>query len=668
MLQNLFTGVSSMIFGGQSRQYQLNNYTLIEDQLLAEGGYGYVYQVHELNNPQQKYALKRIKILDGKLSKMVKMEVKVWSKLGSHPNIVKYIDSQILENSDGSKDMLILSELCTNGTLVDYIEKKDNVLLEIEIISIMKQVVQGVKHMHLKGIAHRDLKIENIMFGSEGIAMLLDFGSASSDFLDLKTATKLEISKAMESYEKFTTLTYRPPEMMDQYAEHTVDLKVDIWMLGCILYTICFARHPFQDAQKLAILNAHYNMISDEPKYEHISEKMKDLIRLLLTPNPAKRPSIWDLELLLEQFDKLPSIDLNEEAQQVKLRHLANEETTKKRHFSIQNQQKPQNPLPSQSAGIQPKINQAQLEKQDSTEMQFEWPNNIEQELSKNTFSTQDTQYNWDADWSKDYQNQITQTQTNTQVNLNPFDEFIDEKQLQNKLSDLQESAQNVNQQQNQQQVSYNPFDFINSMLSNITDKFEKPKQEEGNDHTQKHESWFESLTSNRIKKDNETQNGKIKLKKFQDSNGDSWASWNPDQNQDNNNNKFDDQEDSTKIVINEDDYDDQEEMKLDQIASASKLKRKSMSHQQKREKDLESLEDLNDDEEKTSQNMFDQISALKNQKRKIPNQSRKSKSDKFSARGWCSNLNTSSQRDRQNICTRTSDIITKFREFMQNS
>lgn len=104
----------------------------------------------------------------------------------------------------------------------------------------------------------------------------------------------------MESFEKFTTITYRPPEMMDLYAEHTIDTKVDIWMLGCILYAICFARHPFQDASKLSILNAHYNMVIDEPKYEHISEKMKDLIRLILTPSPAKRPTIWELEILFE--------------------------------------------------------------------------------------------------------------------------------------------------------------------------------------------------------------------------------------------------------------------------------------------------------------------------------------------------------------------------------
>jgi len=62
----------------------------------------------------------------------------------------------------------------------------------------------------------------------------------------------------MEMFEKYTTMMYRPPEMIDQYLKYPVNFQSDIWMLGCILYTMCFAKHPFFEAQKLAIINAHY--------------------------------------------------------------------------------------------------------------------------------------------------------------------------------------------------------------------------------------------------------------------------------------------------------------------------------------------------------------------------------------------------------------------------
>jgi AP2-associated kinase len=175
--------------------------------------------------------------------------------------------------------------------------------------------------MHTLGIAHRDIKVENILVHSDGTFKLADFGSASADVLDFASASKSQISKAMEQYEKYTTMMYRPPEMIDQYLGYRVDTKADIWMLGCVLYTICFARHPFQDAQKLAIINGHYNMVAYEDKYSHISEKMRDLIRLMLTPNPAKRPSIWDVELLVTNFEKIQQIELSEEAQEIKRKH-----------------------------------------------------------------------------------------------------------------------------------------------------------------------------------------------------------------------------------------------------------------------------------------------------------------------------------------------------------
>ena len=112
----------------------------------------------------------------------------------------------------------------------------------------MKDVVNGVKFMHEKGIAHRDLKVENILF-QEGKYKLADFGSATNQILDYTSSSKQEISKQMEQFEKYTTLMYRPPEMIDQYLKYKVDLQVDIWMLGCVLFTLCFAKHPFQEAQ-----------------------------------------------------------------------------------------------------------------------------------------------------------------------------------------------------------------------------------------------------------------------------------------------------------------------------------------------------------------------------------------------------------------------------------
>ena len=114
---------------------------------------------------------------------------------------------------------------------------------------------------------------------------------------------------------------YRPPEMIDQYLNYSVNTKVDIWMLGCVLYTLWFAKHPFQEAQKLAIVNAHYS-IPDE-KDNRIGTKLRDLIRLMLTPNPSKRPDIDKILNLLESWDELDNIPLSDEAIKIKAKQEA---------------------------------------------------------------------------------------------------------------------------------------------------------------------------------------------------------------------------------------------------------------------------------------------------------------------------------------------------------
>lgn len=62
---------------------------------------------------------------------------------------------------------------------------------------------------------------------------------------------------------RFTTPMYRAPEMIDTWSNYIVGTAVDIWALGCILYTLCFLKHPFDDSAKLRIVNANFNLPAD---------------------------------------------------------------------------------------------------------------------------------------------------------------------------------------------------------------------------------------------------------------------------------------------------------------------------------------------------------------------------------------------------------------------
>ena len=63
-------------------------------------------------------------------------------------------------------------------------------------------------------------------------------------------------------------MMYRAPEMVDLYQRVLINEKVDVWSLGCILYTMAFCAHPFADGSQLSILGAVCQVPSDEyPEY-----------------------------------------------------------------------------------------------------------------------------------------------------------------------------------------------------------------------------------------------------------------------------------------------------------------------------------------------------------------------------------------------------------------
>lgn len=70
----------------------------------------------------------------------------------------------------------------------------------------------------------------------------------------------------------FTTPMYRAPEMLDTWNNHQIDHSVDIWALGCILYTLCYMQHPFEDSAKLAILNGNYTLNQNDQQYKCFHE------------------------------------------------------------------------------------------------------------------------------------------------------------------------------------------------------------------------------------------------------------------------------------------------------------------------------------------------------------------------------------------------------------
>ena len=69
---------------------------------------------------------------------------------------------------------------------------------------------------------------------------------------------------------------------------------------------MCYAKHPFMDQSALAIINASYTF----PNKAGVSEKMQDLIRWLLIPDPRERPKICNVLSNLNNWND-PNMRIN---------------------------------------------------------------------------------------------------------------------------------------------------------------------------------------------------------------------------------------------------------------------------------------------------------------------------------------------------------------------
>ena len=293
--------------------FVINGKNYYEEKLLGEGGYGYVYEVSDPKG--NKYALKKMNILSQTQYQNIVREVKLWKQISNGQNIVKLLDA-----SETNTEVDILMELCTEGSLLDFINNAEDNISESTALKIIRDIANGLMHMHSQNppIAHRDVKIENVLkFGNT--FKLCDFGSASTDVMIPEKETKESKRDKFDVYERNTTFMYRPPEMVDEYGTFPVNEKADIWALGCILYAILFKQQPFQDAQKLTIIKGDYYIPKQAKDY---SNKIFDFIRLMLTPDPRIRPSAKQIVDYINNWNNIKEFPLCERVLEIKKRQI----------------------------------------------------------------------------------------------------------------------------------------------------------------------------------------------------------------------------------------------------------------------------------------------------------------------------------------------------------
>lgn len=260
----------------------------------------------------------------------MKNELFILKKIQS-PYIVKLYAHFIV-----NAHLYMFMKLANSGTFRRYIKNK-GVLVEKEAQVFFAQTLNAVEHMHSLHIAHRDIKLDNILLYKHSndryTIMLIDFGLSRvikvsngkytwSQLILVFTFLLLSEGKVTLSKTNCGTPDYMAPEVLLNKPYNA--FLADIWALGITLFEMLNAKYPFyyeDDDKKMAArqLAKEWNWTNRMAKDP--SDGLKDIMSQLLEPIPDKRISMaklvehpWlfeDLKFTKECFNNLRTKSLN---------------------------------------------------------------------------------------------------------------------------------------------------------------------------------------------------------------------------------------------------------------------------------------------------------------------------------------------------------------------
>lgn len=260
---------------------------------IAEGGFAIVYVAKEIQDGNE-YALKRLFGSDKDECNNIIKEINIHKQVSGHVNIVQFITASFIDRTknSGRAEYLLVTELCRGGSLYDCL---DQPLEPKAVLKIIYQATKAIAHLHSHGINHRDIKIENFLIGTDGMLKLCDFGSATKETHEPDLTWTTQQRNNLEEYlQKFTTPMYRSPEQLDTWNNYPIGLKTDIWALGCIIFCLCYKKHPFEDGAKLRIINGNYSIPNDSRFV-----CFNDIIKGCFMVDPNAR---FDVSMVLERL------------------------------------------------------------------------------------------------------------------------------------------------------------------------------------------------------------------------------------------------------------------------------------------------------------------------------------------------------------------------------
>ena len=216
---------------------------------LGGGGMATVYRAEQM--PLGREVV--VKVLHAHLARDAEMAERFRREAEAAAQLVHPFICPLLDFGQSGETVYIVMPYLGGGSLAEKVQKERTVS-PVVVAAAAAQVAVALDHAHRRGVVHRDVKPDNILFDEDGNALITDFGIATARFHGRLTAT----GRAMG------TPHYMSPE---QAMGKLVDGRSDLYALGIVMYEALVGFPPFDGADAFSV---GYKHVHEKPV--HLSE------------------------------------------------------------------------------------------------------------------------------------------------------------------------------------------------------------------------------------------------------------------------------------------------------------------------------------------------------------------------------------------------------------
>jgi len=246
---------------------------------LGKGGFAKCYELKDVVTGE----IMAGKIVPKSLLLKSHQKEKMAQEIRLHTAVSNHYLVKLFSYFEDNHFVYIILELCRKRSLME-LHKRRKAITEPETRYFMNHILRGVLYLHDNKIIHRDLKLGNVFLNDNMECKIGDFGLATKVDYDGERKKTL-----------CGTPNYIAPEVLGKKGH---SYEVDVWSLGCILYTLLVGKPPFETQT----LKETYTRIRKNEYHvpSRVGPLAKNLIQKLLQHDPDKRPSV--AEILQDDF------------------------------------------------------------------------------------------------------------------------------------------------------------------------------------------------------------------------------------------------------------------------------------------------------------------------------------------------------------------------------